>query len=73
MEYEGTVKMIKEELMPSENLTNDEISIIVETMGGIKFAYDYTKAALSAGKSVVTSNKELVAKKGTELLKIAHL
>jgi homoserine dehydrogenase len=47
-------------------LNDPEISIVVETMGGIKFAYDYTKAALSAGKSVVTSNKELVAAHGDE-------
>ena len=41
-----------------DDFVNDnEISIIVETMGGIKFAYDYTKAALRAGKSVITSNK----------------
>mgnify|MGYP003305501860 CR=1 FL=1 len=52
-------------------LNDSEISIVVETMGGIKFAYDYTKAALSAGKSVVTSNKELVAAHGAELLSIA--
>ncbi len=48
-----------------------EISIVVETMGGIKFAYDYTKALLSAGKSVVTSNKELVAAHGDEFFRIA--
>ncbi len=52
-------------------LSDPEISIVVETMGGIKFAYDYTKAALSAGKSVVTSNKELVAAHGDEFFRIA--
>ncbi len=52
-------------------LNDPEISIVVETMGGIKFAYDYTKAALSAGKSVVTSNKELVAAHGDEFFRIA--
>ena len=52
-------------------LNDSEISIVVETMGGIKFAYDYTKAALSAGKSVVTSNKELVAAHGDEFFRIA--
>ena len=50
---------------------DEEISIIVETMGGIKFAYEYTKAALEAGKSVVTSNKELVAAHGDEFFRIA--
>ena len=52
-------------------LTDDEISVVVETMGGVKPAYEFTKAALEAGMSVVTSNKELVATHGTELLKIA--
>ncbi|MBQ2754549.1 MAG: homoserine dehydrogenase [Clostridia bacterium] len=52
-------------------LNDDEISIIVETMGGLKPAYDFTKRALLKGKSVVTSNKELVATHGAELLKIA--
>lgn len=52
-------------------LHDDEIRIVVETMGGLHPAYDYVKAALEAGKSVVTSNKELVAAKGDELLAIA--
>lgn len=52
-------------------LNDAEISIVVETMGGVKPAYEFTKSALLAGKSVVTSNKELVATHGTELLKIA--
>ena len=52
-------------------LKDKEVDIIVETMGGVKPAYEFTKAALEAGMSVVTSNKELVATHGTELLKIA--
>lgn len=52
-------------------LNDDEISIVVEVMGGINPAFDFTKSCLKAGKSVVTSNKELVALKGAELLKIA--
>ncbi len=48
-----------------------EVRIVVETMGGIHPAYEYVKACLSAGKSVVTSNKELVAAHGAELLSIA--
>ncbi|MDD6284481.1 MAG: homoserine dehydrogenase [Firmicutes bacterium] len=51
---------------------DDEVSIVVETMGGLKPAYDFVKRCLSAGKSVVTSNKELVAAKGVELLNIAR-
>ena len=52
-------------------LNDPEISVVAEVMGGATFAYDYTKQLLLAGKHVVTSNKELVATKGTELLKIA--
>ena len=52
-------------------LNDDEIEIVVETMGGIKFAYEYTKALLESGKSVVTSNKELVASCGEEFFRIA--
>ncbi len=52
-------------------LGDEEIRIVVETMGGLHPAYDYVKACLLAGKSVVTSNKELVAACGDELLAIA--
>ena len=48
-----------------------DVKIAVETIGGAKVAYDYTKRALSAGITVVTSNKELVSTHGVELLKIA--
>ena len=53
-------------------LQDPEVKIVVEAMGGLHPAYDYVKASLEAGKSVVTSNKELVATKGAELLKIAQ-
>ena len=52
-------------------LNDSEISIVAEMMGGSHPAYDFSKAALLAGKNVVTSNKEVVAKFGTELLEIA--
>ncbi|NBJ92423.1 homoserine dehydrogenase [Parablautia muri] len=56
-----------------EQILNDpEVKIICETMGGLKPAYDFTKRALMLGKSVCTSNKELVAAHGPELIKIAH-
>lgn len=56
-----------------EQILNDpEIKIICETMGGVGAAYDFTKRALSAGKSVCTSNKELVALHGPELIQLAH-
>ncbi len=55
-----------------EDIINDvEVRVVAEVMGGINPAYDYTKRLLKAGKSVVTSNKELVASKGAELLQIA--
>ncbi len=52
-------------------LNDDEVSVVVEVMGGLNPAYEFTKSALLKGKSVVTSNKELVATCGTELIKIA--
>ncbi len=52
-------------------LNDPEVKIVAEVMGGINPAYDFVKSCLLAGKSVVTSNKELVAAKGAELLKIA--
>ncbi|MCI5510388.1 MAG: homoserine dehydrogenase [Oliverpabstia sp.] len=56
-----------------EVIINDpEIKIIVEVMGGTNPAYSFVKRALESGKSVCTSNKELVAKHGVELLAIAR-
>lgn len=52
-------------------LNDPEVEVVVEVMGGLKPAYDFVKSALEAGKSVCTSNKELVAKYGAELIKIA--
>ena len=52
-------------------LNDDEVSVIVEVMGGVNPAYSFVKSALLKGKSVCTSNKELVAKHGAELLGIA--
>lgn len=55
-----------------EVIVNDpEVDIVVEVMGGVNPAYTFTKRALEAGKSVCTSNKELVAQHGTELMAIA--
>ena len=50
---------------------DESIRVVVETIGGATIALDYTRRALSAGKSVVTSNKELVATHGYELLQLA--
>lgn len=52
-------------------INDDEVEIVVEVMGGVTFAYDYVKRCLEKGKSVATSNKELVAEKGAELIRIA--
>ncbi len=52
-------------------LNDPEVSVVVETMGGSHPAYDFSKAALEAGKSVVTSNKEVVALFGAELISTA--
>lgn len=52
-------------------LEDDSIDIICETMGGVNPAYQYTKVALEKGMSVCTSNKELVAKHGPELISLA--
>lgn len=53
-------------------LNDDEIKIVAETMGGVNPAFDFTMKLLKSGKSVVTSNKELVAQKGLELLQAAE-
>ena len=52
-------------------LNDDEVSIVVEVMGGITPAYTFSKSAILKGKTVVTSNKELVATHGTELIRLA--
>ena len=55
-----------------EKIVSDpEVSVVVEVMGGLKPSYDFVKRALEAGKSVCTSNKALVAEYGPELLKTA--
>lgn len=55
-----------------DDIINDiEVRVVVEVMGGLNPAYDFVKRCLKAGKSIVTSNKELVAAHGAELLAIA--
>ena len=56
-----------------QTIVNDpEIGIVVETMGGVEPAYTFVKAMLETGKHVATSNKNLVAAKGAELIQIAR-
>ena len=52
--------------------SNSEIQVVVETIGGVDAAYDYTRRCLMAGKHVVTANKQLVAEHGCELLELAR-
>lgn len=52
-------------------VTDNDIQVVVETIGGTKVPYEYTLACLKAGKHVITSNKELVSIYGAELCKIA--
>lgn len=51
---------------------DESIRVVVETIGGVEAAYEYTKRALRAGKHVVTANKQLVAEHGCELLELAR-
>ncbi len=53
-------------------LEDDSVGVVVEAMGGTHPAFDFTYRCLAAGKHVVTSNKELVATKGLELLELAE-
>ena len=64
---------IQEKIVHDYNiiLNDPEVKVVVEVMGGVEPAYTFSKQALLAGKSVCTSNKELVARHGTELLKLA--
>ena len=55
-----------------QTIVNDpEVGVVVETMGGVEPAYTFVKAMLEAGKQVATSNKNLVAAKGEELIRVA--
>ena len=52
-------------------LEDKSVSVVVEMMGGVEPAYTFTRDAILSGKSVVTSNKALVAAKGAELFRLA--
>ena len=56
-----------------QTIVNDpEVGVVVETMGGVEPAYTFVKAMLEAGKQVATYNKNLVAAKGAELIRVAR-
>ena len=54
-----------------DRLLNVDVQIVVELMGGEDPAHEYMRHALEAGKHVVTANKEVMAKHGSELLGVA--
>ena len=53
-------------------LADPEVRVVVETIGGTRFAYPYVRRCLESGRSVCTSNKEMVATYGAELLALAR-
>lgn len=53
-------------------LNDKDVKVVVEVMGGVEPAHTFVKQALENGKSVCTSNKEMVAKYGAELIQIAE-
>ena len=55
----------------ADDIINADVSIVIEVVGGIRPTYDWVKAALQSGKSVVTANKQLMAHHGAELLDLA--
>lgn len=59
-------------LDPQQILADPEIDTVIEVMGGEHPAWEYVRQALLSGKHVVTANKEVMAKHGSELLEIAH-
>lgn len=56
---------------PAAIFESDDVDIVVEAIGGERPAYDYVEASLRAGKHVVTANKEVMAKHGPEVLRLA--
>ena len=52
-------------------LQDKAVKVVVETIGGLHPAYEYVRAALESGRCAVTSNKELVAEKGAELMRLS--
>ncbi len=69
--FEGTPFADKVTTDFNKIVNDEDVSVIVETMGGVHPAYEFSLAAFKAGKTVITSNKEVVAKCGVELTKAA--
>lgn len=56
---------------PFEIVNNPDVDIVIEVAGGVEPTFDYLKTAVENGKHIVTANKELLAKRGNELFKLA--
>ncbi len=57
---------------PFEVVNDSSIDVVVELIGGVEPAYSYLEAAIKNGKHIVTANKELLAKRGAEIFKLAE-
>ncbi len=74
------VTTVRSDLVPRDKLTTDpmdlvndpDIQVIVEVMGGVERAYEVVRAAILAGKHVVTANKALLAERGAEIWNLAE-
>ena len=55
-----------------QEVLQSDVQVVLELIGGLRPAYDWVRQALEAGKSVVTANKQLIARHGSELLKLAR-
>jgi homoserine dehydrogenase len=55
-----------------EDIINSDVDVVIELIGDVEFAHDCLRQALAAGKHVVTANKQLVARYGSELVALAH-
>ena len=54
------------------DILSSDVDIVVEVIGGLEPAADWIRSALKSGKSVVTANKQIIARHGTELVRLAH-
>ena len=57
---------------PNEVVNDPEVEIVVEVAGGIEHIFDSIKLAIHNGKHIVTANKEMIARHGSEIFQLAH-
>src|SRR5271154_34097 len=55
-----------------DDILNSDVDIVVEVMGGLQPSEDWMRRALASGKSVVTANKQVIARSGSELIALAR-